>query len=70
MPGDVVHKTERVPFCMLLASELGGDPLHTTVHSTKIRPRKVKVNTLSKLLGSQRKLTFSRQRQHVVRLEL
>lgn len=50
MRRDVVKKTEIVLFCMLLASELGGDPLHTSVYSMKIRPRKVKVNTLSKLL--------------------
>lgn len=47
----MVKKTETAPPFMSLASELEGNLLHTSVDSMKIRPRKVQVTTLSKLLG-------------------
>lgn len=40
-------KRQIAPPFMSLAAELEGNPLHTSVDSMKIRPRKVQVNTLN-----------------------
>lgn len=55
----MVKKAEIAPPFMSLASQLEGNPLHTSVDSMKIRPRKVQVNPLSELLGCKGKGHFS-----------
>lgn len=45
------------PLFMSLTSGLGGNTPYVSLQVGKLRPREVKVNTLSKLLGCKRKLT-------------